>query len=107
MQSAQAAEAVERGDVSPCHEQFEENVDGEGGVMLMQDCMGVDLQKSNMASIDKPDLKTDLVIYASLTNVLNNLLTKIESDSIRGSPLRPDFAAIDLPIYQVTQRFRL
>ena len=104
MKSAQAAEVSADAPV-PCHEQSQEDTDT--GVMLMQDCMGVDLQKSDTASTDKPDLKTDLVVYASLTDVLTNQLTQIDSNAIRGPPMRPDIVATYLPIYQTTQRFRL
>lgn len=104
MQSAQAAEISADKSV-PCHEQSQEDTDS--GVMLMQDCMGVDFQKSDTASIDKPDLKTDFVVYASLTDVLTNQLTQIDSNAIRGPPLRPDIVATYLPVYQTTQRFRL
>jgi len=106
MQSAQAAE-ISADKPIPCHQQSKEDADGEGGVMLMQDCMGVDLQKSDTASIDKPDLKTDFVVYASLTDVLTNQLTQIDSNAIRGPPMRPDIVATYLPVYQTTQRFRL
>ncbi len=104
MQSAQAAEIGTDKPV-PCHEQSQE--DAESGVMLMQDCMGVDLQKSDTASIDKPDLKTDFVVYTSLTDVLTTQLTQIDSNAIRGPPMRPDIVATYLPVYQTTQRFRL
>ena len=104
MQSAQAAEVGSDAPVL-CHEQPQEEIDG--GVMLVQDCLGVDLQKSDTASIDKPELKTDFVVYASLIDVLNGQLTEIDSHSVRTPPLRPDIVATYLPVYQDTRRFRL
>jgi hypothetical protein len=94
----------------PCHgatHANQENADQNTSGMLIQDCMGVDLQKSDTVSIDNPDLKTDFVVYASLTNVLTNQLAQIDSNTIRGPPLRPDFVVTDLPVYQTTQRLRL
>ena len=104
MQSAQAAEIGADKPV-PCHEQSQEDTDS--GVMLMQDCMGVDLQKADSTSIDISDLETDFVIYASLNDVLATQLTRIESNAIRGPPLKLDIASTGLPVYQTTQRFRL
>jgi hypothetical protein len=104
MQSAQAAEVGADKPV-PCHEQSQEDTDS--GVMLMQECMGVDLQKSDAAQIGAPDLTIDFVVYAPFIEVLANQFSQIDSNAIRGPPLQPDIVALSAPIYHTTQRFRI
>jgi hypothetical protein len=75
--------------------------------MLMQDCMGVDLQKADTAQVNVPDLSSNIIIYPAFTDIITTQLTSVGSNAIRGPPLQPDIVALSAPIYHTTQRFRI
>ncbi len=94
----------------PCADHYSNSQDSkknDNKVNFLLDCMGVDLQKTDYASFNAPDLKVDFIVYASLTDVLTNQFINFDSNAIRGSPLRSDTSVIGLSVYQTTQRFRL
>lgn len=79
-----------------------------GKVNFLLDCMGVDLQKADTASLDKPDLKADPVIYALAADIVTSPLAHADSSTIRGPP--PDWSALSRTqpsILLTTQRFRI
>ena len=76
-------------------------------VNLLLDCMGVDLQKSDTSSIDKPDLNIDLVFYAPYSEIVASLTVLSSADTIRGPPDRANLLPKTLPIFMTTQRFRI
>lgn len=77
-------------------------------LMLLKDCMGVDLQVAESVHIDKPDVHSPVSVFA-----LNNDLSVMmgiarESDAIRGPP--PDWPvahSTQPPVILSTQRFRI
>lgn len=76
--------------------------------MLMIDCMGVDMQKADTASIDKPDLKKEIVVYglAYTQPIIQNL--HAEAGDIRGPPPDwPDIHETQPSLILTTQRFRI
>ena len=105
MGSAQAAEIDSP--PMPCHEQAKDNKFDNGAVMLMTDCMGVDLQKADTAQVNAPDLSSNIIIYPAFTNIITTQLTSLSSNAIRGPPPQIDIVAISSSIYQTTQRFRI
>ncbi len=77
-------------------------------VNFVVDCMGVDMQLADTTSLDKPDFKTDVVIYAFAADVLNNPLIQTKADTIRGPP--PDLLSryeTQPSIILTTQRYRI
>lgn len=79
-----------------------------GKVKFLLDCMGVDMQKADTASIDKPDLKTDFVVYVLATDIVTSQITHTDADSIRGPP--PDWPSApetQPSLILTTQRFRI
>jgi hypothetical protein len=75
---------------------------------IMADCMGVDFQKADTASFDKPDLKSDPVVYTLVANIVTKPLVNIDSGTIRGPP--PDWptrSRTQPSILLTTQRFRI
>ena len=79
-----------------------------GKVNLLLDCMGIDLQKADTASLDKPDLKTDPVVYALAADIGTSPPAHADSGTIRGPP--PDWPALSQTqssLLLTTQRFRI
>jgi hypothetical protein len=76
---------------------------------LMADCMGVDFQKADTASLEKPDLKSDSVVYmAGGTDVVIEPMAHTDAGTIRGPP--PDWPALSQTqpsILLTTQRLRI
>lgn len=75
---------------------------------LMADCMGVDFQKADTASFEKPDLKSDSVVYALVADVVIAQTLHTDVGTIRGPP--PDWPAlsqIQPSILLTTQRLRI
>ena len=108
MKAAQAAEiGASTNAAMPCHEQAKDIKSDTDTVMLMTDCMGVDLQKAATAQIDIPAFTSHLIIYPAFTEIAANQLNYMNSNSIRGSPPQPDITAISAPTYHTTQRFRI
>ena len=84
----------------PCADHHSNSQDSEKDtkqVNLLLDCMGVDLQKSDTASIDKPDLKIDLVSYAPYSETVASLTVLSSADTIRGPPDRASLLPKTLP----------
>ncbi|PJB72796.1 MAG: hypothetical protein CO093_02130 [Alphaproteobacteria bacterium CG_4_9_14_3_um_filter_47_13] len=78
-----------------------------GKVNLLLDCMGVDMQKADTASIDKPNLKTDFVVYALVTEIVADQLAHTDAGTIRGPPSTANAMSPSRPLYLTTQRFRI
>lgn len=78
-----------------------------GKVNLLLDCMGVDMQKADTASIDKPNLKTDFVVYALVTEIVVDQLAHTDIGTIRGPPPTANATSPSRPLYLTTQRFRI
>jgi hypothetical protein len=79
-----------------------------GKVNLLIDCMGVDLQKADTASMEKPDLKIGFVVYALANETASDFIIHKDAGSIRGPP--PDWPALlrtQPSILLTTQRFRI
>lgn len=80
-----------------------------GKVNLLIDCMGVDMQKADTtASLDKFDLKKDLVVYALVAVASVSQLVSADVGTIRGPP--PDWPTLSRTqpsILLTTQRFRI
>lgn len=75
---------------------------------LMADCMGVDFQKADTASLEKPDLKSDSVVYALVADVVIAPTPHTDVGTIRGPP--PDWPALSQTqpsILLTTQRLRI
>jgi hypothetical protein len=77
-------------------------------VNLLLDCMGVDMQKADTASIDNPNLKKELVAYDIATGINASLFVHTNIRPIRAPP--PEWStplqAASL-IILTTQRFRI
>jgi hypothetical protein len=75
---------------------------------FMSDCAGVDMQKADLTSLEKPDLKSNSLVYVLTdASVLNNL-SHTDVGSIRGPP--PDWPALSQThpsILLTTQRLRI
>jgi hypothetical protein len=81
---------------------------GKGKVNLLIDCMGVDMQKADTASLDKPDIKKDLVIYALVADVSASRFSAADVGTIRGPPPDwPAFSQTQPSILLTTQRLRI
>lgn len=78
-----------------------------GKVNFLLDCMGVDMQMADTASIDKPDLKTDFVIYALVTEIVADKFAHTDIGTIRAPPPTADATSPSRPLYLTTQRFRI
>ncbi|MCC6597552.1 MAG: hypothetical protein IT559_02035 [Alphaproteobacteria bacterium] len=77
-------------------------------VNLILDCMGVDLQKVDTASVDKPNLKTHFVVYTPAKAVIVQPVTHINAAIIRGPPPNRFLLSQSEPsILLTTQRFRI
>ncbi|MGB4107834.1 MAG: hypothetical protein WBK55_08570 [Alphaproteobacteria bacterium] len=79
-----------------------------GKVSLLVDCMGVDLQKADVTSLEKPDLKFSFVVYALADETVSDFITHTDAGTIRGPP--PDWPALSRTqpsILLTTQRFRI
>jgi hypothetical protein len=75
---------------------------------LLADCMGVDFQKATATNIDKPDLKTDFIVYALIDEVLTDQFLYNDKIHIRGPPPDwPDHSQTQPSILLTTLRFRI
>ncbi len=105
---AQAAKADRPcADHAPHHGDTESTPKGNAGG-LMADCMGVDFQTADTASLEKPDVKTSPVVYALVSEMLSNFIAHTDVGTIRGPP--PDWPALSRTqpsILLTTQRFRI
>lgn len=92
-------------DYHPGHESGKKET-GKGNLLL--DCMGVDLQKADTVSLDKPDLKKDFFVYTPTDDPLAGQITLTDAGSIRGPP--PDWPSLhetQPSILLTTQRLRI
>lgn len=95
----------------PCHSSTPESSKEHKSpqkIMLMIDCMGVDMQKADTSSIDKPDLKKEIVVYGLVYTppIIQNL--HLEAGDIRGPPPDwPDIHETQPSLILTTQRFRI
>ncbi|MCL4678652.1 MAG: hypothetical protein KJ017_08685 [Alphaproteobacteria bacterium] len=77
-------------------------------VMLLIDCMGVDMQKADTASIDKPDLKKEFVVYALADDAPVIQVSHTDEGTIRGPPPDwPNLHETQPSLILTTQRFRI
>ncbi len=93
-------------DHAPHHSDKKENKSNKP--TLMSDCAGVDMQKADTASLDKPDLKSGSVVYILADNARVDWLLHTSLRFIRGPP--PDWPALSQTqpaILLTTQRLRI
>jgi hypothetical protein len=86
----------------------EKKSDSKGGVGIMADCMGVDFQTADTASLEKPDVKTSPILFAVADEIPLQLFGHTDAGTIRGPP--PDWPALSRTqpsILLTTQRFRI
>lgn len=77
-------------------------------VMLLIDCMGVDMQKAGTSGIDIPDLKKDFVVYDLTSGADVVQVLHVHEGVIRGPPPNwPDFHETQPSLILTTQRFRI
>lgn len=75
---------------------------------MLLDCMGVDMQKADTASIDKPDLKKDFVVYALADDTPVIQVSHTDEGTIRGPPSDwPSLHETQPSLILTTQRFRI
>ena len=95
----------------PCAEHHPGHESGKketGKVNLLLDCMGVDMQKADTASIDKPDLKKDFVVYALANDAPVIQVLHTDEGTIRGPPPDwPNLHETQPSLILTTQRFRI
>lgn len=92
----------------PGHDTGSKKEGGKGNVNLLIDCMGVDMQKADTASLDKPDIKKDLIVYTLVADVSPSRFLPADAGAIRGPP--PDWPALSQTqpsILLTTQRLRI
>lgn len=92
----------------PGHDTGSKKEGGKGKVNLLIDCMGVDMQKADAASLDKLDIKKDLIVYTLVTDAAVSQFAPTDAGTIRGPP--PDWPALSRTqpsILLTTQRFRI
>lgn len=99
MQAAQASEPV------PCHEQAEQS--DENGVMLMSDCMGIDVFAQHNTNDFQPELQIDTLDFAWVNITENHTLEPYVVNGIRGPPIGLETRSPSKPLYLTTQRFRI
>ncbi len=86
----------------PCHQTGDSN-----GLMLVVDCMGVDLFQQDVSNNIQPDLSVDSVDYAWADLVDNYSFQPDNINGIRGPPDRTVEPQNQLSIILTTQRFRI
>ena len=99
MQSAQASEPI------PSHEQAEQS--DESGVMLMSDCMGIDIFLQNGDSDFQPELQIDTLDFAWADISAYHSFQPDNVNAIRGPPVENVTRSPSQPLYLTTQRFRI
>lgn len=75
---------------------------------FMSDCAGVDMQKADTASFEKPDLKSDSLLFVLVDDLSLNNFAHTDAGTIRGPP--PDWPALSQTqpsILLTTQRLRI
>lgn len=75
---------------------------------FMSDCAGVDMQKADTASFEKPDLKSDSLLFIMADGLVLDAFAHTDAGTIRGPP--PDWPALSRTqpsILLTTQRFRI
>ena len=95
----------------PCAEhasqQSKENDDA-GGINLLKDCMGVDLQAAGSVFVKKPALQTDLLFTAIAGQPSFPARELVEAVGLRGPPPDwPDVSRLQPSVILTTQRFRI
>lgn len=104
----ESAAALPCAEHHPGHGTGSKKEGGKGNVNLLIDCMGVDMQKADTASLDKPDIKKDLVIYALVADVSASRFSPADVGTIRGPPPDwPAFSQTQPSILLTTQRLRI
>jgi hypothetical protein len=99
--------------VLPCADHYPNHETGSkkqsgGKVNLLIDCMGVDMQKADITSLDKPDIKNDIIVYALVADVAISRFMPTDAGTIRGPPHDwPALSRTQPPILLTTQRFRI
>lgn len=96
----------------PCADHVDHHGDKKEGksnkLTLMSDCAGVDMQKSDTASFEKLDLKSDLLPFVLPDDLALDNLSHTDAGNIRGPP--PDWPALSQTqpsILLTTQRLRI
>ncbi len=94
----------------PCADHLSKNTKADKSsdqVKLVLDCMGVDLQKADTASINAPDLKSFSVSYILTDDRFGAQNINQYTQEIRGPPPFTALTQTQPPILQSTQRVRL
>lgn len=111
-----ADEAQAAATEQPCAEHHAGHDTGSGkdsssppkGINFLIDCMGVDLQTADSASVQKPDIQAGPVFAAVINTDVPVIPAPAQSSEIRGPPPDwPDFLQTQPSILLTTQRFRI
>lgn len=96
----------------PCADHTDHHGDKKEGksnkLTFMSDCAGVDMQKADTASFEKPDLKSDPLLFVLIDDLSLDNVAHTDAGNIRGPP--PDWPALSRTqpsILLTTQRFRI
>lgn len=96
----------------PCADHADHHGDKKEGksnkLTFMSDCAGVDMQKADSASYEKPDIKKDFIVYPLVADIAVSLFLLTDLGTIRGPP--PDCLALSQAqpsILLTTQRLRI
>ncbi len=96
----------------PCADHADHHGDKKEGksdkLTFMSDCAGVDMQKADAASFEKPDLKSGSLLFFLVDDLALDNLSHADAVTIRGPP--PDWPALSRTqpsILLTTQRFRI
>ncbi|MCC6598093.1 MAG: hypothetical protein IT559_04835 [Alphaproteobacteria bacterium] len=96
----------------PCADHADHHGDKKEGksnkLTFMSDCAGVDMQKADTASYDKPDIKKDLIVYPLVADIAVSRFLPTDVGTIRGPPPDwPAFSQTQPSILLTTQRLRI
>ncbi len=97
----------------PCHptsheQQSEAEADTADGVMLLVDCMTVDLFAQDTASTNlQPDQSVDTLDFAWADITATHGFEPRNINAIRGPPITDSATSPSRPLYLTTQRFRI
>ncbi len=96
----------------PCADHADHHGDKKEGksdkLTFMSDCAGVDMQKADAASLEKPDLKSHSLLFVLVDDLALDNFSHADAGNIRGPP--PDWPALSRTqpsILLTTQRFRI
>ena len=95
----------------PCaghHTEHEKSKKDTGKVKLLVDCMGINMQQADTASIDKPNLKSDFAVYIPVSDIVSSQTAPADAGYIRGPPPDwPNLHETQPSLILTTQRLRI